>query len=458
MMLKYVVATALAAALVQVCSAAHGDVLASSSFHWGTDEWSLFGPGQLEVYDRSGMLFGSDKGSTVWYFSAPQSFLGDKCFAHNGQLSFRIGHSEYMSNGKDMIKDWDVILESKVWRLRFGMRDVVPPWVGASSHEIVLNEKSGWVNLRSGHAPTTIEMLRMVTSLSGLYIRGGYYDGHEETWLDSVVLKEGDHKADALLRRVEKHARHPSERPETPQEEKPAPEPSLESTLAERRRGRIARSRSALAAQAAREAAQAAAKQAEDDRLRKLQEEVKAAAAKAEDAASKGKKSGSSKVDADKKKGGKGEAKVDAKAKQVEEEAKAAKKAAEEAKAKKADQEAKEQEKKEQLRQKKIAEERAAAAKAEAERQAKAAAERKEAERKEAAAAAEAQRRAHEQAQEEKKKQEAARAEQVKKSQAKPPQNGRHKKNTSSPAEANQQDVGVGGEGIKGGRTAATVV
>ena len=24
------------------------------------------------------------------------------------------GHSEYMSNGKDMIKDWDVILESKV--------------------------------------------------------------------------------------------------------------------------------------------------------------------------------------------------------------------------------------------------------------------------------------------------------------------------------------------------------
>ncbi len=27
-----------------------------------------------------------------------------------------------------------------------------------------------------------------------------YYDGHEETWLDNVVMKEGDHKADALLR------------------------------------------------------------------------------------------------------------------------------------------------------------------------------------------------------------------------------------------------------------------
>ena len=26
-----------------------------------------------------------------------------------------------MSNGKDMLKDWDVILESKEWRLRIGV-------------------------------------------------------------------------------------------------------------------------------------------------------------------------------------------------------------------------------------------------------------------------------------------------------------------------------------------------
>jgi hypothetical protein len=33
-----------------------------------------------------------------------------------------------------------------------------------------------------------------------IYIRGGYYDGHEETWLDSVVLQEGNHAQDAMLR------------------------------------------------------------------------------------------------------------------------------------------------------------------------------------------------------------------------------------------------------------------
>ena len=45
-----------------------------------------------------------DNGRTVWYFSAPEKFLGERAFAHNGKLSFRLGHSEYMSNGKDMIK------------------------------------------------------------------------------------------------------------------------------------------------------------------------------------------------------------------------------------------------------------------------------------------------------------------------------------------------------------------
>jgi hypothetical protein len=46
--------------------AGHGDVLVSSSFHFGQDGWSLFGPGDLAIGDRSGMLFGSDKGKTVW--------------------------------------------------------------------------------------------------------------------------------------------------------------------------------------------------------------------------------------------------------------------------------------------------------------------------------------------------------------------------------------------------------
>ena len=62
-----------------------------------------------------------------------------------------------------------------MWGLRVGQRNVIPAWVGASNHELSLNERSGWVNMRSGHAPTTTEMLRLFTSISGIFIRGGYY-------------------------------------------------------------------------------------------------------------------------------------------------------------------------------------------------------------------------------------------------------------------------------------------
>lgn len=194
-----------------IAHAAKNDEMARSDFNWGAEDWELFGPGKLKLYERGGMLYGSDNGKTVWYFSAPETFLGEKAFAHNGRLSFRLGHSEYMSNGKDMIKDWDVILESKEWRIRVGVKNLIPPWVGATTNELSLNEKS-WTVMKGqghGHSPTTIQMLRLLSSLSAVYIRGGYYDGHEETWIDSVLLQEGDHQQDQMLRKVAKHHHEP---------------------------------------------------------------------------------------------------------------------------------------------------------------------------------------------------------------------------------------------------------
>ena len=58
-------------AAVGCALAAHGDVLVSSSFHFGQDSWTLSGPGDLTIGDRSGMLFGSDKGKTVWFAPPP---------------------------------------------------------------------------------------------------------------------------------------------------------------------------------------------------------------------------------------------------------------------------------------------------------------------------------------------------------------------------------------------------
>ena len=33
--------------------------MARSDFNWGAEDWELFGPGKLKLYERGGMLYGS---------------------------------------------------------------------------------------------------------------------------------------------------------------------------------------------------------------------------------------------------------------------------------------------------------------------------------------------------------------------------------------------------------------
>lgn len=59
------------ALLVAVCfipssRAKQGDAIARSDFNWGSEDWQVFGPGKLSIYERGGMLYGSDNGRTVW--------------------------------------------------------------------------------------------------------------------------------------------------------------------------------------------------------------------------------------------------------------------------------------------------------------------------------------------------------------------------------------------------------
>ena len=59
----------------------------------------------------------------------------------------------------------------------YRIKNLIPPWVGATNNELDLNEKS-WTVMKGqghGHSPTTIQMIRLLSSLSGIYFRGGVY-------------------------------------------------------------------------------------------------------------------------------------------------------------------------------------------------------------------------------------------------------------------------------------------
>jgi len=42
-----------------LCALGPGQERARSDFNWGVEDWELFGPGKLKLYERGGMLYGS---------------------------------------------------------------------------------------------------------------------------------------------------------------------------------------------------------------------------------------------------------------------------------------------------------------------------------------------------------------------------------------------------------------
>lgn len=96
------------------------------------------------------------------------------------------------SEGRDVQRDaFDVVLISEAYELVIGYRNLFPAWEFRSEHTIELNEAAGWISNTTGTPPSRPEMVRVLTKLSGLWIRGGIYYGHEDTYIMSVTLKAG---------------------------------------------------------------------------------------------------------------------------------------------------------------------------------------------------------------------------------------------------------------------------
>lgn len=176
--------------------------LVQSDFPTDTEGWATTGHGGL--FQRTGMLFASDGDCDTWYFVAPSKFLGDQSMAYRGFLSFRLGHFEFSSDGHGVITDFDIVLESAFAKISLGMREVVPPWVGASRNSVKLSETAGWIVLDTGRPPTPHQFMHVISSLTALKIRGGYYHGFESTWIDSVTLVEGDGSGRAIYTRLQR--------------------------------------------------------------------------------------------------------------------------------------------------------------------------------------------------------------------------------------------------------------
>jgi hypothetical protein len=169
-----------------------GTVLATSNPSGTTDEWqgvrlnNVPSTTKVEADAASGVM-GSDSGAETWYFMAPTDrFAGDLSAAYNGRLTFTLTHAEVPASAK-AIKAPDVILEATCGHslMLYNFADK------GGVLSVMLNEDAGWIDSRTKRPPGVLDVLGVISHLSAVKIRGGYYTAAESTRLSGVSISSG---------------------------------------------------------------------------------------------------------------------------------------------------------------------------------------------------------------------------------------------------------------------------
>ena len=172
--------------------AASGATLVQSITTVGEDGWSTAkangNPSSVHLGADIGKgVVGSDTNGDSWYFLAPgDKFAGDLSQAYNGQLSLTLVHAETPSGGS-VKREPDVILEASC-----GHSLMLYNFASKSGDlSVMLNEDAGWIDSRTKSAPGAMDFLGVLSHLSAVKVRGGYYAGAESTRLSSVSITAG---------------------------------------------------------------------------------------------------------------------------------------------------------------------------------------------------------------------------------------------------------------------------
>lgn len=166
----------------------------ASTFDYNTENWMASGDptspyptylpdggnpgGAIEVYDDGG---------SVWYYVAPDKFLGDKSEYIDGTLKFDL----WYSGSGTQVSYSDVVLEGAdlILTIDAGENPVIETW---KPYEVSLNENSGWVEVSSGTPATREQIIQVLENLERLRIRGEFLNGYPEAGrLDNVYLIPG---------------------------------------------------------------------------------------------------------------------------------------------------------------------------------------------------------------------------------------------------------------------------
>ena len=129
-------------------------------------------------------------------------------------------------------QEFDVMLHSEAHDLVLGRRHLVPAWAFRSDHDVDLVETAGWVMNGTNTPPSKPDMTRLLSKLSGISIRGGYYKGNEDAYLMAVKMttgpqNDGPKKTSLKEQRILSTSSSPESTPPPPEGIPPPPEGEL---------------------------------------------------------------------------------------------------------------------------------------------------------------------------------------------------------------------------------------
>lgn len=184
------VARALASLLVLLLCGCHDvEAYALDRFEVDAHGWSLTGDANStpELKDSGGNpggnICGTDEiGGDIWYFVAPETYLGDASKSYGKRLTFDLKQN----NLYQLIKGRDVLLATDGIRIRYDLREI--PGTDWTLYSLTLDETDAWKNDTTAEPATQSEIKTVLRNVRSLRIRGEYADGPDSACLDNVIF------------------------------------------------------------------------------------------------------------------------------------------------------------------------------------------------------------------------------------------------------------------------------
>lgn len=164
---------------------------AHSTFESGDEGWQLAGDADTQPElassggNPNGHICGTDQvGGNIWYFVAPQKYLGDVAQVYGARLTFDLKQSSIFNQ----IRGRDVVLNGGGLSVVYNMKSA--PGTDWTPYSIQLSEGgNAWSRDEAGFPPATESDLKTVLrNLNALRIRGEYVDGSDSACLDNVYF------------------------------------------------------------------------------------------------------------------------------------------------------------------------------------------------------------------------------------------------------------------------------